>query len=295
MYEAVEMEPEIEPSEADLLVRKIRRAAKRRRRLVAWLTPLIVTGMFATVLVFSRVDMRLSLAIFGVSAAIVAMGLASEAVQWGYMAERAAEIGDFRVIGPLLTVLNDRDSSAGEPIEGALIELLPRVESLGQLSRTARRELNRLLLEFEMPGLRGGHNAELARVALELVARFRDCAALPAVRRLAEGFTATRPAAVIRDLANDILPDLEVRAALLRPAGMEPLDHAVYLRPASGNGTTLGSEDLVRAILFSVDDRKPVHGTPFPFVIEKSGDDLPTLAVTSQDGSEPEEIQRLSA
>lgn len=233
------------PCEADVLIRDIRRCAKRRLRLHAWLIPLIAVGMITTVLVFSHLDMRLSLAIFGVSAAIVATGLVTVAGQWGRMAERVAELGDVRAIGPLLAVLNDRDSSAGEAIEEALLELLPRVERLDQLSRNARSELNRLLLEFEMPGLRGGHNSELARTALELVARFRDCASLPAVRRLADGFTATRPSAAIRDLANDILPDLEVRAALLRPSRLTPQEPDSYLRPAAGSGS-LSSEDLLR-------------------------------------------------
>src|SRR5207248_1385369 len=119
--EAFEQAPEEEPSEADQLIRDLRRGAKRRRRLFAWLVPMIAVGTIATVLIFSRVDIRLSLAIFGVTAAIVALGLVSEAGQWGRMAERAAELGDIRAIGPLLTVLNDRDSSAGEPIEEALI------------------------------------------------------------------------------------------------------------------------------------------------------------------------------
>src|SRR5438552_3039988 len=131
-----------EPSESHLLVRELRKAAKRRRRLLAWIVPLIAIGMTATVLVFSRVDMRLSLTIFGVSAAIVALLLGREACQWERMAERAAELRDVRAIGPLLAVLNDRDSSAGESIEGALIDLLPRVERLNQLSRTARKEIN---------------------------------------------------------------------------------------------------------------------------------------------------------
>ena len=229
----------------DALIRKMRGAAKRRRRLFAWLRPLILVGMVATIFVFSRLDMRLSLAIFGVSAAMVAVVLASEAGHWGRLAGEAAELRDVRAIGPLLAVLNDRDSSAGEPIEEALIDLLPRVERLDQLSRNARRELNRLLLEFEMPGLRGGHNADLARTALELVAKFRDCSALPAVRRLADGFTATRPAAMIRDLATDILPDLEVRAALLRPSGPLPDNGGSYLRPANESGD-LKSDVLVR-------------------------------------------------
>lgn len=235
-----------ERSEADLLIRSLRRGAKRRRRLFAWLVPLIGIGIVSTVLIFSRMDMRLSLAIFGVSAAIVAVGLVTEAGQWGRMAERAAELGDVRAIGPLLAVLNDRDSSSGEPIEEALIALLPRVERLGQLSKNARHELNRLLMEFEMPGLRGGHNSELARTALELVARFRDCSALPAVRRLADGFTATRPAAAIRDLAHDILPDLEIRAALLRPSAAAPQDYSNHLRPASAQGAGHNPADLVR-------------------------------------------------
>jgi hypothetical protein len=239
---------ESEPSESDLLIRQLRRAAKRRRRLLAWIVPLIVIGMTATVLVFSRVDMRLSLTIFGVSAAIVAFLLGREACQWERMAGRAAAMGDVRAIGPLLTVLNDRDSSAGESIEEALIGLIPRVERLNQLSRTARGELNRLLLEFEMPGLRGGHNAELARAALQLVDRFRDCSALPAVRRLAEGFTATRPSAAIRDLASDILPDLEVRAALLRPCDPDAQPEASYLRPAHSRDFDERPDELVRPV-----------------------------------------------
>jgi hypothetical protein len=237
-----------EETEANTLVRSLRRSAKRRRRTAAWIVPLITVGMAATVLVFSRVDIRLSLTIFGVSAAIVAMVLFREAAQWERLAGRAAVLSDVRAIGPLLTVLNDRDSSACETIEEALIELLPRIERLNQLSRTARTELNRLLLEFEMPGLRGGHNADLARAALEVVARFRDCSALPAVRRLAEGFTATRPSAEIRDLATDILPDLEERAALLRPsrAAEEP-EHA-YLRPAHSQSLGRTSDDLLRSV-----------------------------------------------
>ena len=220
--------------EADALIRTLRRTAKRRRRLLAWIVPMIAVGMMGTVLIFSRLDLRLSLAIFGVTAAIVAVGLAREACRWGQAAEQAATLGDVRAIGPLLAVLNDRDSSDCSSIEEALIELLPRVERLNQLSRMARRELNRLLLEFEMPGLRGGHNTDLARSALELVDRFRDCSALPAVRRLADGFTATRPAAAIRDLAIDMLPDLEARAALLRPSANGPEPAISYLRPAAG-------------------------------------------------------------
>jgi hypothetical protein len=67
------------------------------------------------------------------------------------------------------------------------------------------------------------------------------------VRRLADGFTATRPAAHIRDLANDILPDLETRAALLRPALPEVQDDRDCLRPAPGSRTSVGPEELVRA------------------------------------------------
>jgi hypothetical protein len=232
--------------EDNTLIRKVRTGAKHRRRVIAWAVPLICVGMTATVLLFSRVDMRLSLTIFAVSAAIVALGLARAAYQWERLARQAADLGDVRAIGPLLTVLNDRDSSACDTIEEALIELLPRVQRLGQLSRTARRELNRLLLGFEMPGWRGGHNAELARLALETVVRFRDCSSLPAVRRLADGFTATRPAAVIRDLANDILPDLEERAALLRPSRLEFHSDRAYLRPVNGNTPACIPDELVR-------------------------------------------------
>ena len=234
------------PAETDRLIRGIRSAAKRRRRLFAWIAPLIAIGMVSTIFVFSRVDIRLSLIIFAVSAILVAAALARKASQWERLAERAVELGDVRAIGPLLTVLNDRDTGACETIEGALILLLPRVERLSPLSRMARRELNRLLLEFEMPGLRGGHNADLARTALETVARFRDCSSLPAVRRLAEGFTATRPSAAIRDLANDILPDLEERAALLRPSQAESLDNEIYIRAAGGSAPADGADYLVR-------------------------------------------------
>jgi hypothetical protein len=209
---------------------------------------MIAIGMTATILVFSRMDLRLSMAVFGVTAAMIAMALLQEAGRWGQMADQAVALGDVRAIGPLLAVLNDRDSSAGDTIEEALLALLPKVQRLNQLSRSTRRELNRMLLEFEMPGFRGGHNAELARTALELVDRFRDCSALPAVRRLAEGFTATRPAAAIRDLAMDMLPDLEERAALLRPVsdGADPAGS--YLRPAASGACRFGPDQLVRAL-----------------------------------------------
>jgi hypothetical protein len=235
-----------ELDEENALIRKIRRAAKRRRRLIAWIVPLIWMGMTATILFLSRVDMRLSLTVFAVSSAIVALGLARAAYQWERLARQAADLGDVRAIGPLLTVLNDRDSSACDTIEEALIELLPRVQQFGQLSRTSRRELNRLLLEFEMPGWRGGHNAELARIALETVVRFRDCSALPAVRRLADGFTATRPSAVIRDLAIDILPILEERAVLLRPSRLEFHSERAYLRPINATTPVCSPDELVR-------------------------------------------------
>jgi hypothetical protein len=234
-------------ADGEQLIRRLRRAAKRRRRLSAWLLPLIAAGMVTTVLVFSRVDMRLSLAVFGVSAAIVALVLTREACRWEGLSRDAAALADVRAIGPLLTVLNDRDSSACESIEETLIALLPRVERLSQLSRAARNEINRLLLGFEMPGLRGGHNADLAHAALDLVVRFRDCAALPAVRRLADGFTATRPSAAIRDLASDILPDLEQRAALLRPSQPRTGHDLAYLRPAYGHDASSGADDLLRS------------------------------------------------
>src|SRR5690349_21604338 len=99
--------------EADALVRRMRRAAKRRRRLMAWVVPMIAVGMAVTVLIFSRMDMRLSLAVFGVTAAIVAIALSQEAGRWGQLADHAVALGDVRAIGPLLAVLNDRDSSAG--------------------------------------------------------------------------------------------------------------------------------------------------------------------------------------
>jgi len=244
------------PDDADRLVRRLRLAVKRRRQLLGWVTPFIVVGMAVTLFVFSRIDLRLSLCIFGVSAAIVAIALTAEAAHWGRLASKAAEIGDVRAIGPLLVVLNERDSSAGEPIEEALIELLPCVQRLSQLSKTARLELNRLLLEFEMPGLRGGHNAELARIALEVVARFRDCSSLPAVRRLADGFTATRPSAAIRDLAGEILPDLEKRAALLR-ASCRDDDFKSHLRPAGTGERELASNDLVLPVPAGASD----HGS----------------------------------
>lgn len=232
--------------EANALIRELRRAAKRRRRLFAWAASLVATGLVATVMVFSRVDLRFSLAIFGVTAAIVALGLTREAYRWERNAERAARLRDIRAVGPLLTVLNDRDSSACGAIEETLIELLPQVERMSQLSRNARRELNRLLLQFEMPGLRGGHNAELARIALELVDRLQDCTALPAVRRLAVGFTATRPSAAIRDLATDMLPDLEQRAVLLRASGLGLDADRTYLRPVRAGGKPGPAEHLVR-------------------------------------------------
>jgi len=234
--------------EADVLIRRMRQAAKRRRRWMAWIVPMIAVSMTVTVLIFSRMDTRLSLAVFGVTAAMVAIALSQEAGRWGQLADHAVALGDVRAIGPLLAVLNDRDSTAGSAIEEALIELLPKVQRLNQLSRSTRRELNRLLLEFEMPGFRGGHNAELARTALELIDRFRDCSALPAVRRLADGFTATRPAAAIRDLAIDMLPDLEERAALLRPALNEADPAATYLRPAGTTSSRFGPDQLMRAI-----------------------------------------------
>ena len=90
--EADDLELVEAPCEADVLIRDIRRCAKRRRRLQSWLIPLIAVGMITTVLVLSHVDMRLSLAIFGVSAAIVAVGLITEAGQWGRMSERVAEL-----------------------------------------------------------------------------------------------------------------------------------------------------------------------------------------------------------
>jgi hypothetical protein len=261
--------------EADLLVRRMRRAAKRRKRQMAWILPMIAVGMTATVLIFSRLDMRLSLAVFGVTAAMVAFALSQEAGRWGQMADHAVALGDVRAIGPLLAVLNDRDSSAGCAIEEALIELLPKVKRLSQLSRATRRELNRMLLEFEMPGFRGGHNAELARTALELVDRFRDCSALPAVRRLADGFTATRPAAAIRDLAIDMLPDLEVRAALLRPASNSPDPATSYLRPVATASGRFSTDQLMRAIVASANksDAEPANEQK--------------LALCQSDGSSP--------
>lgn len=232
--------------ETDALIAEIRRAAKKRRRALAWSMPMILVGMVLTVCVFSRIDIRLSLIIFAVTAGLVAARLSHEAAVWDRLARRAAEAGDIRAIGPLLSVLNARDSSSCNAMEEALIVLIPRVESLSQLSRNARAQLNQLLLCFEMPGLRGGHNAELARCALEMVARFRDCEALPAVRRLAEGFSATRPAASIRDLAGDILADLEDRAALLRPAEDKEDVRTVYLRPVASSGALRDASELLR-------------------------------------------------
>src|SRR5580693_6969709 len=77
-----------ELSEENALIRKVRRAAKRRRRLIAWIVPLICAGMTATVLFFSRVDMRLSLMVFAVCAAIVALALARAAYHWERLARQ---------------------------------------------------------------------------------------------------------------------------------------------------------------------------------------------------------------
>ncbi len=232
--------------DADNLIRLIRRAAKSRRRAYAWIASWIAVSIAATLFMFSRFDTRLSLVLFGASAGLIAIALTRDGNRWRQNALLAASMGDIRAIGPLLTVLNERDSSATDAIEDALIDLLPGVERLDQLSTNARMELNRLLLDFEMPGLRGGHNAELARVALELVGRLQVCSSLQAVRRLADGFTATRPAAVIRDLATDMLPELELRAGLLRASGANDMPARAYLRPAHTAALSVSPDQLLR-------------------------------------------------
>ena len=234
-------------TESDDLIRELRRAAKRRRRALSWVMPMITVGMVLTICVFSRIDTRLSLWIFAVTAGLIAAALSGDAFAWERLARRAAAVGDVRAIGPLLSVLNSRDSSACGAIEQALVLLIPRVERLSQLSKHARIQLNHLLMCFGMPGLRGGHNAELTRCALEMVARFRDCASLPAVRRLAEGFSATPSTSAIRDLAGAILADLEDRAALLRPASYTGDEATTYLRPAAGVETDSERSELLRS------------------------------------------------
>src|SRR5205823_2524120 len=86
---------------------------------------------------------------------------------------------------------------------------------------------------------------------------------------LAEGFTATRPAAAIRDLAMDMLPDLEERAALLRPSAVDGDPRLSYLRPADSQPSQVLSSQLLRAIdhtaarsrRLSAAIKQGVHGT----------------------------------
>src|ERR1041385_7079453 len=89
-----------------------------------------------------------------------------------------------------LTIFLCGDDSASTSVELALITLLPCVERISQLSREARKGLARLLLREEMGGSQDGsrYNIELILVALQTVGRLQDCYALPAVRRLAQGY-----------------------------------------------------------------------------------------------------------
>src|ERR1041385_4221306 len=53
------------------LMLELRKAAKRRKRIVAWMYPLIFSGMAVTLLIGFRADMRLSIAIFCTTAVTV--------------------------------------------------------------------------------------------------------------------------------------------------------------------------------------------------------------------------------
>ena len=192
------------------LVRALRQAAKRRKRLIAWMNPMMFLGIPLTLLIGLESDTRLSIAIFCSTATAILSSFFSGYFELNRLAEQAARLCDIRVIGPLLTILHSEDDGASSTVEAALIALLPAVQRTTQLSREARKALARLLLREETGVSRTGprYNVELIRVALQTVGRTQDSYALPAVRRLAAGQGPVQPAAQIRDLAQDILPIL---------------------------------------------------------------------------------------
>lgn len=246
-------EPETEKVQTDerrQVMRALRHVAKRRKRIIAWMNPLLYSGIALTLFIGVRSDTRLSIAIFCSTVAAVLGSYFSGLCQMSRLAQRAAELCDIRAIGPLLMLLHNGEDSASSTIEAALITLLPAVAHTNQLSREARKGLASLLMREETGRTATGsrYNVQLIHTALKTVGRLQDCYALPAVRRLAEGYGPIQPVAEIRDLAQDILPCLEKHSLLLRPAMLEQPDGKILLRAVSPTRDETSEEELLRPV-----------------------------------------------
>src|SRR5689334_10308259 len=86
--------------DAARLLGRLRTAAKHRKRIAGWMSPLVFAGMVLTIGLGIYVDIRLSVAIFCTMAVAILGAFLSGYYQLNRLALRAGELCDIRAIGP---------------------------------------------------------------------------------------------------------------------------------------------------------------------------------------------------